>query len=1108
MAPNRQQIQQDLKSFRFRDMFVNELGWDVVREPAFSVPVKGGGTFTLQPLVEKRGVKVLACSPGGTGAIPDSNVLRAIDREVTRYAREHIIVYVDAARTEQLWQWVQRDPGKPVVYHHHRFYPATQNGDVLADRLQKLNIDIDEEPTLTTPDVVKRLPSTFEAERVTKKFYDRFEKEHDRFITFIDGITEKGDKQWYTSLMLNRLMFIYFIQKQGFLDTKRDDRLDGDADYLRKRLTKMQTEFAGDSFYSFYRYFLLKLFHDSLSKREHAPALDRLLGRVPYLNGGLFDVHVLEANYPTIQIPDEAFVNIFNFFDEFNWYLDDRPLRGDKEINPDVLGYIFEKYINRKQMGAYYTKEDITGYISKNTIIPYIFDRTRDKNVAAFDADALIWPLLRDNPNRYFYDAARHGCDLPLPDDIAAGVRNVAQRGGWNRPAPEQYALPTETWGEVVARRQRYEEIRGKLAAGEVTSINDFVTYNLDICTFAQEVIENCEDTQLLRTFYESIESVTVLDPTCGSGAFLFAALNILEPLYAACLTRMKAMVEDEKQLGHIRFATKNFSPILERVNQHHNPSYFILKSIILNNLYGVDIMEEAVEICKLRLFLKLASQVEQYNHIEPLPDIDFNIRAGNTLIGFATYADAERVISSDLFYNVMERIRRQAEDVERSFAAFRTMQTELAIPSADMATMKAEIREKLKPLNDELNRYLASQYGKDRNSIPQKEQYEKEFAAWQRTHQPFHWFVEFYGIMRTGGFDVIIGNPPYVEYSKVRGTYTIKDYQTESCGNLYAYALERSYQLQDTQGRFGMIIPHSAFCTDRMEPIMNLCEKTCSGLWISTYSIRPSKLFVGADQRLAIIVSEIGEKKPKTYSTQYHCWKEEARDTLFNSLEYEDVTPVEFPNSIAKIHSTVEMCIWQRLTTFKPISTYLKRTGTSIYFHNAPRYWIRAMTFAPYFWNERVGEQLSTQVKVLTLSDETDANVVSSVINSNLFFWWFIVLSDCRHLNMREIERFPLGLDTMCEEHKKALVEIGQRLMEDYRLHAVRKETFYKTTGKVIYDEFYPKHSKPIIDAIDRVLARHYGFTDEELDFIINYDIKYRMGRDGAGDGGEDEEG
>lgn len=72
---------------------------------------------------------------------------------------------------------------------------------------------------------------------------------------------------------------------------------------------------------------------------------------------------------------------------------------------------------------------------------------------------------------------------------------------------------------------------------------------------------------------------------------------------------------------------------------------------------------------------------------------------------------------------------------------------------------------------------------------------------------------------------------------------------------------------------------------------------------------------------------------------------------------------------------------------------------------------------------------------------------------------------------------------------------------MEDFKQNSVRRSIPYKTTGIVEYDEYYPRLSKPIIDEIDRVLAQHYGFTDEELDFIINYDIKYRMGRDSGGD-------
>ena len=110
-----------------------------------------------------------------------------------------------------------------------------------------------------------------------------------------------------------------------------------------------------------------------------------------------------------------------------------------------------------------------------------------------------------------------------------------------------------------------------------------------------------------------------------------------------------------------------------------------MLKSIILNNLFGVDIMEEAVEICKLRLFLKLAAQVDpDQKHenlgIEPLPDIDFNIRAGNTLVGYATYADVKKALTSKLdLDNSLERITNSAADLQQAFEAFRESAKSLA---------------------------------------------------------------------------------------------------------------------------------------------------------------------------------------------------------------------------------------------------------------------------------------------------------------------------------------------------------------------------------------------------------------------------------------------
>ncbi len=103
-------------------------------------------------------------------------------------------------------------------------------------------------------------------------------------------------------------------------------------------------------------------------------------------------------------------------------------MRSDNEINPDVLGYIFEKYINQKQMGAYYTKEDITEYIAKNSLIPHLIETAARDCPEAFEPGGVAWRLLDEDPDRYVYEPARHGLDVPLPQPIAAGERDEGRR--------------------------------------------------------------------------------------------------------------------------------------------------------------------------------------------------------------------------------------------------------------------------------------------------------------------------------------------------------------------------------------------------------------------------------------------------------------------------------------------------------------------------------------------------------------------------------------------------------------------------------------------------------------------------------------------------------
>jgi len=816
---------------------------------------------------------------------------------------------------------------------------------------------------------------------------------------------------------------------------------------------------------------------------------------------------------------------VFAFFDAWDWRLDDRPLRNESEINPDVLGYIFEKYVNQKQMGAYYTKEDITEYISKNTIIPFLFDHAQKLCANAFDARDGIWKLLREQPDRYIYNALKHGITvdalekpprqlaepIALPYGIAAGLADVSKRTEWNKTASAECGLPTETWREVVARRKRYEEVHARLVAGQVTQINDLITLNLDIRQFAQDVLATYEGSDLIAAFYRAIagrvpenskegfeQGLSVLDPTCGSGAFLFAALSVLEPLVETCIERMRSFVEEADRQGRTR-AYPAFRRALTEISKHLNDEYFILKTIIIGNLYGVDIMQEATEICKLRLFLKLVAHTKRNEGrknmgLEPLPDIDFNIRAGNTLVGFTSLEEAKRATANKLDWEAgktLAEIDEGAREADHAYKLFREMQVVHGLQDSKQHEFKSALRERLASLANKLDRYLAEVYGKD----PHKQ---KEFEAWRKSYQPFHWFTEFYGIITSGGFDVIIGNPPYVEMTKVRD-YKIHSYATSECGNLYAPCVERGSLLLASQGRFGMIVPLSGFSTERMREYQELLWNRYGQLYISYYSgdAHPSVFFSGVKYRLCIIIgSPTKSRETEAYITNYLRWYADARDSLFPLLHY---TSVPFRDGFLRFtklgDSLTTQIIKKMLKKHQTLGNYLRKQGMEhITYHRSPVFWIRSMDFEPYF-KSPTRERSEDHLKDLYFNDNSHAKVTGAIINSTCFYLWFTVQGNCRNVTGADIEKFPVG--NLDAPSLKPLKAIYGKLMKDLQKNSKRRVYNYELSGRVEYDEFYPNKSKPIIDDIDRILGVHYGFTDEELDFIINYDIKYRMGRD-----------
>lgn len=1082
----------------FKELFISELGWNRYRGQGALPPITVDDVvYNVESIAIQKGFQILVCD---VDAIPTQSLARKIDSKLRRQAADYICIYRLRGTAHHLWVVpVRTNEKRDLVLVE---YENEQKADFLYSKIDGFSFEFGEDTNIV--DIRAKVQGSFavNSEKITKDFYAGFKKQHKAFADFITGIDDhiatkdNRNKQWYTSVMLNRLMFCYFIQKKGFLNL--------DYNYLRNKLHWVQQEQGEDRFFkSFYRGFLVELFHGGLNSPRHSREFEQMYGKIPYLNGGMFDDHQLERDYANIDIADKAFEELFDFFDTWRWHLDTRITASGKDINPDVLGYIFEQYINdRAQMGAYYTKEDITEYISRNTILPFLFDKVKAESAEAFKPDGFVWQTLRESGDRYIFDAVKHGYELfnEIPDNIRRGIitedmrRDYSEtpvselpqghiplaelRSDWNTKTPEQFGLPTEIWRETIERLQRCGDIFSKIKNGEITNINDFITYNLDIRRFALDLLVSTDDTRFVKHFYKALTEVTILDPTCGSGAFLCAAMNILEPLYEVCIERMQ-----EFQLQGRGDFKQELAEITDKYRS--NIQYFIFKSIILRNLYGVDIMAEATEIAKLRLFLKMVAVVDVDHRAEnlgldPLPDVDFNIRCGNTLVGYATEADIKRDLEhpKDFLEEIanqefQEQIEAELPKVAAAYELFKKVQLTQDEDLAAFKQAKKALRERMAKLNHILNlrQHQANGTGK--------------FDSWLESHQPFNWIAEFYQIMHgNGGFDVIIGNPPYVTFTDKSLPYTVKGYSTYTTKNLFALCAERFRAIANQSNNIGYIIPLSGMSIDGFEPLQKVMYSNTIS-WNSYYSgdRNPSELFTGVKIRAGIYISTNSLQTHQKFVSRYLKFQASERSILFSKIRY-----VEYSEEISapKIPSEVGRSIIKKINSFKETLISKYSNSTHIYYHAAPIHWGKSLyDLTPLVRNKL---NIADSYKTLNIMSEYK-EFAFSLLNSSLFFFYWIVYSDCYNLTKKY---FNIGIPPVISSTFKDLAQtLSNALFEKIQI----AEYTYKNRGVVRFAQFFPKQSKKIIDQIENILGEAYGLTPEEVDFIINYDIKYRMG-------------
>lgn len=535
----------------------------------------------------------------------------------------------------------------------------------------------------------------FDVEAITKEFFGRFvemfhllEKEIAKNNPSLEEVAGQ-----HAQTLLNRLMFLYFIQKKGWLD--------GKSDYLYDKFTSYYED--DPNGYKFYSDFLVKVFQ-AISTEKHS---FKELGDLPFLNGGLFDVDPIMSRIPfNIKISNKTFHMIFkDMLEHYNFTVrEDTPLNVEVAVDPEMLGKVFENLILqlekdidlRKMTGSYYTPRVIVHFMCQQSLKEYLITES------GFE-------------------------------------RNKIEQLFSMNPADELEKSETENLNNVIS----------------------------------------VPEAQKLRTI---IKSAFILDPAVGSGAFLVGMLHEMLSIFRLL---------DVREYGQEYIRKDNYD-------------YDLKKHIIESCLYGVDIQEQAVRICELRLWLSL---VVDYQKTEkkspPLPNLTYKIRCGDSLIEkiFGYNVQLESRAKRDI--NVKELIDQIKEEkhcyfTEKSVEGKVRRELNIISKQCDLADILIGIKKKLtcgvqqRISDEELSKEEKKKKEKEESQLKElndtlkiiadtKEEIETIKSSKkavtledlsrkkQKWGLSFIWRLDFAEVFEeNGGFDIVIGNPPYVkEYTK-----------------------------------------------------------------------------------------------------------------------------------------------------------------------------------------------------------------------------------------------------------------------------------------------------------------------------------------------------
>jgi hypothetical protein len=323
--------------------------------------------------------------------------------------------------------------------------------------------------------------------------------------------------------------------------------------------------------------------------------------------------------------------------------------------------------------------------------------------------------------------------------------------------------------------------------------------------------------------------------------------------------------------------------------------------------------------------------------------------------------------------------------------------------------------------------------------------------------------------------YDIIVGNPPYVEDAKSEPV------PERRYGNIYGNVLEHAALQLNERGALGFIIPLSYVATPRMQLLRDTLFGLVKEQYILSYSDRPDCLFSSVHQKLCILFGRQKHTGKAVYTSNYQYWYNAEREDLFRSVHAVKNRLSTGPY-IPKVGSVMDACIYQKVTgKGRPMLDLLMGDGPPVYLNMRATFWVKAF----------IGVHAGAEYKSFRCRDEDTAYYCMCLLNSSLFWWYWVCVSDCWHITKKELGGF-----TVPGSPDYALLRTLSGRLED-RLEETKKHVGTKQT------EYEYKHRDCVAELhrIDGYISDLFGLSAEESRYVREFAYRYRVGG-GARDG------